>query len=98
MSFSQWLHVFLTTLFVRIYRSVRQYSYVTTVGMGVVMLKDIYNRIGNDDISYVAVFFLANPVRSRTAHVVIWFEHCYLRNPEILSILHAWPQKYLLQS
>ena len=38
-------------LFVRIYRSVRQYSYVTTVGMGVVTLKDIQNRVGNDDIS-----------------------------------------------
>ena len=40
-------------LFVRIYRSVRQYAYVTTVGMGVVTLKDIQNRVANDDISYV---------------------------------------------
>ena len=37
--------------FVRIYRSVRQYSYVTTVGMGVVTFKDIQDRVGNDDIS-----------------------------------------------
>ena len=38
-------------LFFRIYHSVRQYSYVNTVGMGVVTLKDIQNRVGDDDIS-----------------------------------------------
>ena len=54
--FGQQSQVLLTTLFVRIYRSVRQYSYVSTVGMGVVMLKDIQDRVGSDDISYVAVF------------------------------------------
>ena len=38
-------------LFFRIYRSVHQYSYVSTVGMGVVTLKDIQNRVGRDNIS-----------------------------------------------
>jgi hypothetical protein len=37
--------------FLRIYRSVRQYSYVTTVGMGVVTLKDIQNIVSSEDIS-----------------------------------------------
>ena len=45
-----------TTLFARIYRSVRQYSYVTMVGMGVVTLKDLHNRLGSDDISCVPAF------------------------------------------
>ena len=38
-------------LIVRIYQSVHQYSYITTVGMGVVTLKDIQNRVSEDDIS-----------------------------------------------
>jgi hypothetical protein len=45
-----------SAFFVRIYRSVRQYSYVSTVGMGVVTLKDIQSRVGSDDISCVPVF------------------------------------------
>jgi hypothetical protein len=35
----------------RIYRSVRQYSYVNTVGMGVVTFKDIQKRMVSDDIA-----------------------------------------------
>lgn len=38
-------------LFLSIYRSVRQYSYVNTVGMGVVTFKDLQSRVGNDEIS-----------------------------------------------
>ena len=42
--------------FVRIYWSVRQYSYVTTVGMGMVTFKDIQDQVGNDNIAWVANF------------------------------------------
>ena len=62
-----------------VYQSVRQYSYVNTVGMGVVTLQNVQSQVGMEKILYVAFvvcwlflyvhFFLAVPL----------FKHCCLR-------------------
>ena len=59
----------------RVYRSVRQYSYVNTVGMGVVTLQNVQSQVGMEKIPYVAFvvcwpflyvhFFLAVPLFER---------------------------------
>lgn len=75
----------LNILFLRIYRSVRQYTYVTTVGMGVVTLKDIQNRVGSDDISYVTDFIAygraLNNSRSRLVRALLFTRSGIFVNP-----------------
>jgi hypothetical protein len=81
-------------LFLRIYRSVHQYSYVTTVGMGVVTLKDIQNRVGATIFRALQIL-LPMAVHSTTNHAVVWSKLCYLRDLDFLSILHVWPRMCL---
>lgn len=46
------------SLFTSVYRSVRQYTYVNTVGMGVVTLQNVQSQVGTENISYVAFVIL----------------------------------------
>lgn len=84
-------------MFTSVYRSVCQYAYINTIGMGVVTLKDIQSHVGTEAISLVVflvccLFYMFMAPCRQLLHALLFTKSSFFVNPA-----HASPNLFVAE-